>query len=128
MTSALYTSLSAFIIVWLSLNVIKTRRERKISIGDGEDTRLRIAIAAQLNAVEYIPIALLLLILLEYNGANLVVVHIFGLLLITGRVIHASAILTENMNNRVRGMQITIWVLIGLAIANLLFLPYNKYV
>lgn len=128
MTSALYASLSAFIIVWLSLNVIKTRRERKISIGDGEDTRLRIAIAAQLNAVEYIPIALLLLILLEYNGANLVVVHIFGLLLITGRVIHASAILTENMNNRVRGMQITIWVLIGLAIANLLFLPYDKYV
>mgnify|MGYP001813215706 FL=1 len=128
MTSALYASLSAFIIVWLSLNVIKTRRERKISIGDGDDTRLRIAIAAQLNAVEYIPIALLLLILLEYNGANLVVVHIFGLLLITGRVIHASAILTENMNNRVRGMQITIWVLIGLAIANLLFLPYDKYV
>ena len=124
----MYGSISGFIIVWLSLNVIKTRLERNIIIVDGEDTRLRIAIAAQLNAVEYIPIALLLLILLEYNGANLVVVHIFGLLLITGRVIHASAILTENMNNRVRGMQITIWVLIGLAIANLLFLPYDKYV
>ena len=127
MTSAVYASLSAFLIVWLSLNVIKIRREKQISIGDGEDARLQTAIAAQSNAIEYIPLALLLLLLLEYNGAHLVVVHLFGLLLVAGRLIHARALLTENIKSRVLGMQVTIWVIIGLAIANFLFIPYEKF-
>ena len=84
--------------------------------------------AAQSNALEYIPIALILLFALEYNNAPLLIVHAFGLLLLTGRVIHANAILTDNLRKRVLGMQITIWVLIGLAITNLVFIPYGKAV
>lgn len=84
--------------------------------------------AAQSNAVEYIPIALLLLFVLEDNGANVMLVHILGFLLIIGRVIHAQALLTGNLRTRVLGMQITIWVIVGLAIANLIFLPYEKLI
>ena len=128
MISGIYASAAAFLIVWLSLNVIKIRRQKQVNIGDGDDIDLRTAMAAQSNAVEYIPIALLLLFVLEDNGANVMLVHILGILLIIGRVIHAKALLTGNLRTRVLGMQITIWVIVGLAIANLMFLPYEKLI
>ncbi|MFB1488637.1 MULTISPECIES: MAPEG family protein [unclassified Thiocapsa] len=128
MTSAIYASLSAFLIVWLSLNVIKVRRTKQVSVGDGGDAELKTAMAAQSNALEYLPISLLLLFALEYNGAFLVLVHSLGVLLLVGRVIHARAMLTSHLKRRVLGMQITIWVLIGLALANLIFIPYGKLV
>ena len=126
MTSVIYASLAAFWIVWLSLNVIKVRRAKQVSVGDGGDIELITAMAAQSNALEYLPISLLLLFALEYNGGFIVVVHVFGLLLLVGRVIHARAILAGNLKQRVLGMQITIFVIIGLAVTNLLYLPYVK--
>lgn len=128
MTSVLYASLCAFIIVWLSLQVIKIRHREKVSIGDGNSERLTIAMAAQSNAIEYIPITLLLLFALEFNAAPIAIVHAFGIALVLSRVIHARAMLTENLVTRVRGMQITIWTIIGLAILNLVYLPYSKLI
>jgi len=127
-TSALYASFGALLIVWLSLNVIKVRRLKHVSVGDGDDIDLMTAMAAQSNALEYLPIAFLLLFSLEYNGGGLIVVHSFGLLLLIGRIIHAHAILTNNLKTRVVGMQITIWVIIGLAITNLASVPYGKII
>jgi hypothetical protein len=127
-TSAIYASLSAFLVVWLSLNVIKVRRTKQVSVGDGGDDELKTAMAAQSNALEYLPISLLLLFALEYNGAFLVLVHTLGIVLLVGRVIHARAMLANNLQRRVIGMQITIWVIIGLAIANLFFIPYGNFV
>ena len=127
MISVFYTALFALLIIWLSLNVIKLRHSKQISLGDGDDIDLRAAMAAQANALEFIPIALLLLYPLEYNGAKLVIIHIAGILMLIGRIIHARAMLSNNIKNRVLGMQITIWVIIGLAIANIIFLPYAKF-
>lgn len=125
MTSAIYASASAFLIVWLSLNVIKVRTAKRIILGDGNDEELLTAIAAQLNAIEYIPIALLLLFSLEYNDANLIIVHALGIALIIGRIVHAKGLLSGNLDARVLGMKITIWTIVGLAAANLLFIPYG---
>ena len=125
MTSAIYASIGAFIIVWLSLGVIKVRRTKRISLGDGNDEDLKTAIAAQMNAVEYIPITLLLLFALEYNNAHLILVHILGILFIVGRIIHAKGMLSSALGTRVLGMQITLWTIIGLAIFNILYLIYG---
>lgn len=125
MTSAIYASLSALLIVALSLRVIKVRRNKQISLGDGNDEELITAIAAQSNAIEYIPITLLLLFALEYNNANIFLVHAFGIALMTSRLIHARGILVGNLNARVLGMQITLWTLIILALTNIVFLPYE---
>ena len=127
MTSVIYASLSAFFIVWLSLNVIKKRRSCKVSIGDGGIEELKLAIAAQSNAIEYIPIALLLLFALEYNQANILLVHLLGLSLIIGRIVHAKGILYSNMKQRVLGMQVTIYTIIGLAVVNFVYLPYSQF-
>jgi len=126
MTSVIYASLSAFLIVWLSLNVIKKRRKYQVSIGDGRNEELMVSMAAQSNAIEYIPIALLLLFALEYNNANNLIVHVLGLSLITGRIIHAKGILSSNLKSRVFGMQITIFTIIGLAVINFAYLPYTE--
>ncbi|UHD16339.1 MAPEG family protein [Thiocapsa bogorovii] len=52
MTTTIYASLSEFLIVWLSLNVIKVRRTKQVSVGDGGDAELKTAMAAQSNALE----------------------------------------------------------------------------
>lgn len=126
MISVIYTSISALLICWLSLNVIKLRRKNRISVGDGGVHELTIARAAQLNAIEYIPISLLLLYALELNGAYILFVHLLGLSLLAGRIIHARAMLAENLKARVLGMQITLYTIIGLAIINIVYIPYEK--
>jgi uncharacterized membrane protein YecN with MAPEG domain len=67
-----------------------------------------------------------LLFALEYNNANNLIVHLLGLSLITGRIIHAKAILSSSLKIRVLGMQITIFTIIGLAVINFVYLPYAE--
>lgn len=124
MIAALYAALSAFLLVGLSLNVIRQRRAHHVSLGDGGQAQLIKAIAAQTNAVEYLPIALILLCTLEYNHANHLWIHAFGITLLIGRIIHAKAIQADNLKARVLGMQITFGVILGLAALNIAYLPY----
>jgi len=122
MITAIYASLSALLIVRLSLSVIKLRRKNRVSVGDGGNEALQLAIRAHSNAVEYIPIALMLLFMLEFNGAPKLLVHMLGVMLLFGRVLHAIGLPAKNLRRRVLGMQITIYLLIGLAVLNILFL------
>ncbi len=128
MTSVIYVSLSAFIIGWLSLNVIKQRRKHHISIGDGGVDDLKIAMAIQSNAVEYIPISLILILSLEYNNANIWLVHSLGVLFLLSRFIHPWSILTENLKWRVISMQITFYTIIALAVLNIIYLPLSQLI
>ncbi len=124
MITSIYASLSALLIVRLSISVIKLRRKNRISVGDGGNEELQLAIRTHANAVEYIPITLLLLLMLELNGAPKILIHLLGATLITGRIIHAIGIPAKNLKKRVLGMQITIFLLIGLAVLNILFLAF----
>ena len=126
MITALYASLSALLIVGLSVSVIKLRRKNRIIVGDGENEELQLAIRTHANALEYIPITLLLLLTLELNGAPKILIHLLGATLITGRIIHAMGLPAKDLKKRVLGMQITIYLLIGLAILNILFLVLNE--
>ena len=121
MITSLYASLSVLLIVRLTLSVIKLRRKNRISVGDGGNEELQLAIRTHANAVEYIPIALLLLLMLELNGAPNILIHVLGITLLIGRIIHAMGLPAKNLQKRVLGMQITIFLLIGLAILNVVF-------
>jgi len=121
MITSIYASLSVLLIVKLTLSVIKLRRKNRISVGDGGNEELQLAIRTHSNAVEYIPIALLLLLTLELNGAPKLLIHLLGALLLIGRIIHAMGLPAKNLQKRVLGMQITIFLLIGLAILNVSF-------
>lgn len=128
MTSVLYIVISTIIIVQLSLHVIKVRRKFKVRIGDDNNHTLQLAIAAQLNATEYLPIGVLLLLSLEFNGANYLLIHAFGLVFIIGRIIHARAMLMDNLPRRVLGMQITFYTLLAMAALNMVYLPYARLI
>lgn len=126
MITALYASFLGLLIVWLSLNVIKFRKKHIIRYGDGNNIDLIIARTAHSNATEYIPVALLLLLLLELNHAGIWVIHLLGVSFVLGRLIHAYGILKKNHFGRVTGMKITLFAIIALAILNLAYLPYDK--
>ena len=87
--TGLYAALAAILIIVLAVRVVLYRRAHKIGLGDGEDRELRKRIRAHGNAVEYLPLALLLLLLLELNQTVPVLLHAFGCLLILARVVHA---------------------------------------
>ena len=126
MSVAIYVSIYAFIVIWLSLKVINNRRKFKVSIGDGGVEELQIAMAAQSNAVEYLPLSLLLMLVLELNGASTWLIHGFGVLLIAGRYFHFKGMFGKQLKQRVLGMQITLFSLMALVLANIVYLPYGK--
>ena len=126
MISVIYAVIAAALIIYLSFEVIKTRRRLQISVGDGNNEDMQTVQGAQSNAIEYLPISLLLLFYLEYNGASIWLIHLAGIALVTGRIVHARGLLRKNMERRVLGMQITIYVLIGLCLLNIAYLPLDK--
>ncbi|MEI6269072.1 MAG: MAPEG family protein [Methylococcaceae bacterium] len=124
MITSIYASLAVLLIVKLTLSVIKLRRKNQISVGDGGNEALQLAIRTHANALEYIPITLLLLLTLELNGAPKILIHILGFTLLVGRIFHAVGLPAKNLKRRVLGMQITIYLLIALALLNILFLAF----
>ncbi len=126
MITFLYVALASLLICQLSMTVIRLRREYQISTGDAGNRELVNAIAAQSNAIEYLPIGLLLLIGIEINTANIILVHVSGILLLAGRVIHAHAMRGNNLKQRVLGMQMTFYTLYALAILNIIYLPWAR--
>ena len=126
MTTALYASILSILMCWLSMNVIKSRRKNKVKYADGDCQELKIARSAQSNAVDYIPITLILLFALEYNGGHIWLLHIIGITFVMARIIHCRSILADQLRGRILGMKITFAVIVMLAILNLIYLPYPK--
>src|SRR3546814_3661445 len=63
----LYAALCGLLLMVLSVRVILLRRELKVGLGDGDQPVLRRAIRVQANGAEYVPLALILLLLLEIS-------------------------------------------------------------
>ncbi len=93
MIIAFYAGILGFIYVGLTFLVIQIRRKDKVSLGDGGNEILNKRIRAHGNFMEYVPIALVLIFLAEWEGAPDLIVHILGLALIAGRLLHAAALL-----------------------------------
>lgn len=120
MHTSIYAGLCGLLMAWLALQTIKLRRANRVKLGDGGNFVLQSAIRAQGNFAEYMPIVLILLFLLEYNGMYYLVIHAVGIAFLTGRWIHAQGLLTDNLRYRMRGMGFTLTILIGLAVVNIL--------
>ena len=87
--TAFYGGLLAAIYVYLSFAVIFKRRKYLVGIGDGGEKDLSQAIRVHGNFAEYVPFALLLLLLAEINHANPLLLHGIGVALIISRLLHA---------------------------------------
>jgi len=126
MITALYASLLALLMIWLAVQVIKQRRKNRIAYADGGIEGLQVARSAHGNAVDYIPITVILLALIEFNGANVLLIHGLGIIFLVGRVLHARAILAQELKGRINGMKLTFAVMFVLVVLNLVYLPFDK--
>lgn len=122
MITALYASLCALLLVKLSLGVVALRRKHKVRLGDGGVDELQTAIRIQANATEYIPITLLLILLLEMTNVSLWLIHLAGITLLIGRLIHIAGLKNNDVKKRVLGMQMTLFLIIALALLNIAYL------
>lgn len=100
--TSIYGGALALLFLVLSLRVIRYRRGNRISLGDHGDRALEQRMRAQGNCAEYAPIAVLLLLLAELQGAPGVALHFLGLLVLIGRLAHGYALSATPMNMRLR--------------------------
>ena len=107
---SLYAALLAILYAVLSVRTLRLRRRLRIAIGDSGDERMLRAMRAHANFAEYVPLALLLIYLVEIAPASAVLVHALGLALLLGRVLHAWGVSRspEDFRFRVAGMALTL--------------------
>ena len=108
--TALYAGLMGLWLLGLGFAVMRQRRRHDVSTGDGGVRALELAMRAHGNACEYVPVALIMLGLAEGMGAPGWVLHLAGLMLVAGRLLHGGYFLTgaRRLPLRVAGMLLTI--------------------
>ena len=87
--TSIYAALGAILVVVLALRVVLRRRATAVGLGDGGDRDLEQCIRVHANAVENLPLALVLLLLLELRGVPAEWLHGFGIAIIASRLLHA---------------------------------------
>jgi uncharacterized membrane protein YecN with MAPEG domain len=97
-----YAALLALGYLLLALRVIALRRRYRVAVGDGRKGELRRAIRVHGNFAEYVPLALLLLAFMEWRGAVAPLLHLLGVALLVGRLLHALGVCRENEDLRFR--------------------------
>jgi uncharacterized membrane protein YecN with MAPEG domain len=104
----------ALLNVWLAIRIGQVRRAEKVSIGDGGNPRLIARMRAQLNFVEYAPIVLILIGLIELAVGTETWLWAVAALFVVARILHAFG-MDGWMPGRMIGISTTLLVTIGLA-------------
>lgn len=117
----LYAGLLTLIFVLLSIRVIGGRRTAGVGLGDGGNRMLMRRTRVHGNFAEYAPLGLILMALAELQNNPGWIVHLLGLLLLSGRTFHAYGVSREPEVPRCRvlGMALTFGALITGAFVNL---------
>ncbi|MDX5594732.1 MAPEG family protein [Pseudovibrio sp. SPO723] len=119
MITPIYAAILALFYVWLSMRVIQMRQKTRVSLGEGNSKQLLRRLRIHGNFAEYVPFALLLILLVELNEMPDWNVHALGGLLIVSRTLHFIGLSREKDVNafRVLGMVGTFTVLLLGALA-----------
>ena len=120
--TSLYAALFGLVLVVLSVRTLRLRHKLKVGIGPGNDPSLERAMRVHANFCEYVPIALILIYLVELALGMGLWVHALGGTLLVGRLLHAYGVsqVREDYRFRVTGMAMTFTVIIGASSALLI--------
>jgi uncharacterized membrane protein YecN with MAPEG domain len=80
------------------------RGKTGISIGDGGNPDLLLAMRRHANFAEFVPMALILMALIEMNGMSATAMYAFGGVLVVARICHAIGLKKDNAANVLRGI------------------------
>jgi len=115
--AAIYCALAAILVIGLALRVVQIRRSRGIGIGDAGNDDLARRIRAHANTLENLPLALLMLVLLEMSGVAAAWIHAFGASLLLARLAHAAGLSRRSgySHGRFYGTLVTWFSMLGMA-------------
>jgi uncharacterized protein len=87
--SFLYAAVLGLLLIALSATVVLARRRFRVRLGTGNDAGMEQAVRVQANFTEYVPFAVVLLIVAEITGLPIAAVHAAGVTLVASRLVHA---------------------------------------
>jgi uncharacterized membrane protein YecN with MAPEG domain len=102
--TALYAGVLALLLGVLGFQVGAARSRTGISILYGDDMELAEKIRRHANFTESVPLALILMGVLELNGASGLLLHGLGIALVVARVAHPFGLHHDNMRHPLRGV------------------------
>ncbi|MGF1550640.1 MAG: MAPEG family protein [Sphingomonadaceae bacterium] len=115
---------AALLNIWLSARTSALRRRLKVLIGDGDNRALAARMRAHANFIEYTPLFLILLALVELTLGPALWLWGLGIFFILGRIAHLFGMEIDKPHPlRIAGMIVTLTALGVLAVAALA-LPY----
>ncbi|MEA2993739.1 MAG: uncharacterized protein QOD40_2659 [Alphaproteobacteria bacterium] len=119
--TALYAAILAIVTIALGINVTVHRARLGISLGDDGNPQMRRMIRLHGNAAEYVPLAVVLMLIYEINGGAHLALHIIGVGLVAGRVIQTLGMWSSDTPNLARGAGQTLtWLAVAaLAVLNI---------
>ena len=118
MVTTFYAALCTLLVLFLAGRVIALRFRLRIGIGDGGNHDLQKAVRVHANAIEYLPLALLLLGGMELNGYPDGVIHAFGITLLVSRQQQAWGLSrTSGVSpGRFAGVVLTLLLMVAMAV------------
>jgi uncharacterized membrane protein YecN with MAPEG domain len=122
--TALYAGLLAFIAIVLAANVGWRRPKLGVSLGDGGHEVLVVANRRHLNFVEHAPLALILIAIVELNGAPSVWVHSLGGALVLARLVHPFGIQADSITHPARAIGAMLTALVTVVAAILAIMQH----
>ena len=111
--TALYGAIHAVFNVALAANVTRTRAKHQVFLGS-DNPEVQLAVRRHGNHAEYTPFAVLLLLLAELNGGGATALHVLGVTLTLGRVLHVLGVGPTPTAPRALGAVLT-WLSIAAA-------------
>ena len=116
-----YLGILALLYLVLGLQVSRLRRGNRVVFGDGDNIKLRSAIRAHGNFIEYVPIIALMVAMLEMSGLPAMRVHLLMGALLVSRLLHPLGMYVGPRSwqfqiYRVGGIVLTWLVLVGAAV------------
>lgn len=95
--SPIYASILISLVIFLAYRVTTFRQKEVVDIGvNGCSEAMMRAYRAHGNAIENIPLALILLVIMELNHLAPWLLHVFGLVLVLSRLAHAWGLSRDN--------------------------------
>jgi uncharacterized membrane protein YecN with MAPEG domain len=102
--TAFYAAILALVLTYLGFQVGSARLQAGVSILDGGDMSLAEKIRRHANFTENVPFTLILLAVIELDGAPPGLLHGLGIALVAARIAHPIGLHHDNMRHPLRAV------------------------
>jgi uncharacterized protein len=119
--TALYAGILSLVMVALAINVTMHRAKLRVPMGDGGNPIMLRMIRLHGNAVEYLPLALVLMAIYEIDGGWHSALHAAGIALVVARILQSWNMWSTDIAGfgRISGQSLTWLTIVALALLNL---------